>query len=40
VLPWDAGLTAYVGGLLAACAIATAAFAVLLPLCQAAARLR
>ncbi|WP_369370875.1 phosphatase PAP2 family protein [Promicromonospora sp. Populi] len=37
-LPWDGGLTAYVGGLLAACAISAAAFAVLLPLCQAAAR--
>lgn len=40
VLPWDAGLTAYAGGLLAAVAVATAAFAVLLPLSQAAARPR
>lgn len=36
-LPWDGGLTAYAGGLLAACAISAAAFAVLLPLCQATA---
>lgn len=34
----DDGVTAYVGGLLAACAIAAAAFAVLLPLCQATTR--
>lgn len=37
-LPWDGGLTAYAGGLLAACAISAAAFAVLLPLRQATAR--
>ncbi|MFD2797534.1 phosphatase PAP2 family protein [Promicromonospora vindobonensis] len=37
-LPWAGGLTAYTGGLLAACAVAAAAFAVLLPLCQATAR--
>jgi membrane-associated phospholipid phosphatase len=37
-LPWAGGLTAYTAGLLAACAVAAAAFAVLLPLCQAAAR--
>ena len=37
-LPWDGGLTAYGGGLLAACAISAAAFAVLLPLRQATAR--
>ncbi|MFD7308115.1 phosphatase PAP2 family protein [Promicromonospora sp. NPDC059942] len=39
-LPWDAGLVAYAGGHLAACAVAAAAFAVLLPLTQAAARPR
>jgi hypothetical protein len=38
--PWDAGLVAYVGGHLAAVAVATAAFAVLLPLSQAATRPR
>lgn len=38
VLPWTGGLTAYAGGLLAACAISGAAFAALLPLCQATAR--
>lgn len=37
-LPWTGGLTAYTGGLLAACAVSAAAFAVLLPLCQASAR--
>ena len=37
-LPWAGGLTAYTGGLLAACAVSAAAFAVLLPLCQATAR--
>jgi membrane-associated phospholipid phosphatase len=37
-LPWDGDLTAYVGGLLAACAISAAAFAVLLPLRQATAQ--
>jgi membrane-associated phospholipid phosphatase len=39
-LPWAGGLTAYAGGLLAACAVSAAAFAVLLPLCQATARPR
>jgi hypothetical protein len=38
VLPWDDGLTAYLGGLLAACAVSAAAFAVLLALCQACLR--
>lgn len=39
-LPWDGGLTAYVGGLLAACAVSAAAFVVLLPVCRAADRAR
>uniref|UniRef100_UPI00101C28FD phosphatase PAP2 family protein n=1 Tax=Promicromonospora panici TaxID=2219658 RepID=UPI00101C28FD len=39
-LPWGGGLTAYTGGLLAACAVSAAAFAVLLPVCQAADRAR
>lgn len=39
-LPWDGGLTAYAGGLLAACAVSAAAFAVLVPVCQAADRAR
>jgi hypothetical protein len=38
VLPWDDGSAAYVGGLLAACAISAAGFAVLLAVCQATAR--
>lgn len=37
VLPWGGGLTAYTGGLLAACAVSAAGFAVLLAMCQAAA---
>ena len=37
-LPWAGGLTAYAAGLLAACAVSAAAFAVLLPLCHAAVR--
>lgn len=37
-LPWDGGLTAYVGGLLAACAVSATAFAVLLALCPPASR--
>lgn len=40
VLPWDGGAAAYVGGLLAACAISVVAFAVLLVVCQATARSR
>lgn len=36
-LPSDGGLTAYTGGLLAACAVSSGAFAVLLAVCQAAA---
>jgi membrane-associated phospholipid phosphatase len=35
--PWDDGLTAYLGGLLAACAISTFGFAVLLWVCRTAA---
>jgi hypothetical protein len=37
-LPWDDGLTAYLGGLLAACAVSAAAFAMLLAVCQACLR--
>jgi hypothetical protein len=34
-LPWSGGLTAYTGGLLAACAVSAAAFAALLVVCRA-----